>query len=334
MKKRYASLFAYSLLATLTLYNCKDHETPPPIPDFNNELSGITVETVTIAPPAPVTTQPATFTAPTNTTISSYSGGAPTAAMQSTATTVSNTLSTSEVSAVNAITPAQLDAIANGGTLPSELQTALDKIKGNAGLTSFLASFSLPTVNGTVVNGRTGLPESIEKVMGTQADDACVKAAQDALANVINKLKADAKTQQDKVDADYQKQVADAATAETSCKAGIPANYTTLRTNTKTQFSGILANLDANQAALGSFYGLLKALVTVQYGSTLAAINSLEKADLAACTQKKEATIANANAAKAANTGKVTEALNKGLKTASDKIAELVKACHNQGGGK
>ncbi|GAB3180925.1 hypothetical protein [Telluribacter humicola] len=334
MKKRYASLFAYGLFATLALYNCKDHETPTPTPDFENEVSGIVVEQVTLTAPAAVTAQSSTFTAPTNTTISSYTGGAPSQAVQDAAGQVSSTLSNGEITALNNITPAQLQDVANGGTLPADLKTALDKIKANPALAGFLPTFTLPQVNGSAVTGRTGLPELLDQVEAIKADDACLKKAQDALANVINKLKADAKTQQDKVDAEAQKQITDANAAETSCKAGIPATFAAYRTAAKTQFDATMATLDNNQAALGTNYAILKALVIVSYGSALDTINALEKAETAACTAKKNAAIANANAAKTENTNKVTAALNKGLTTANDKIKELAAPCHNQGGGK
>lgn len=334
MKKRYASLLAYGLMATLTLYNCKDHETPPPTPDFGKELEGITVETVTLTAPAAVTSQAGTFAAPANNAVSGYTGGAPTQAMQSASDAVSSTLSNTEISTLNSITPAQLQAIGNGGALPADVKAALDKIKGNPALAGFLPTFTLPTVNGTAVTGRTGLPELLEQVEAIKADDACLKAAQDALTNVINKLKADAKTQQDKADAEYQKQVGDATTAETSCKAGIPATFGAYRTAAKTQFDATNKTLDDNQAALGTVYGILKALVNASYASALDTINTLEKAETAACTAKKDAAIANANAAKTENTNKVTAALNKGLTTANDKIKELAAPCHNQGGGR
>ncbi|WP_247237828.1 hypothetical protein [Telluribacter sp. SYSU D00476] len=334
MKKRYASLLAYGLFATLALYNCKDHDTPPPTPDFEKEVEGIVVETVTLTTPPAVTAQSGTFSAPTTTTVSGYTGGAPTQTMQNTASQVSSTLNNDQIAAINSVTPAQLQAVANGGALPAEVSNALNEIKKNPALASFLPTFALPTVNGTTVNGRTGLPELLEPVEAIKADDACLKKASDALAKVIEKLKADAKTEQDKVEAAYQKQVTDATAAETSCKSGIPATFTGYRTAAKTQFDATIATLDQNQAALGSFYGTLKALVVISYASALDTINTLEKAETAACTAKKNAAIANADAAKTENINKVTAALNKGLTTANAKITELSAACHNQGGGR
>ncbi|WP_428661392.1 hypothetical protein [Runella sp.] len=340
-KQRSISLFVFGLALTLVMYNCKKSDPLEPDQTIVDKLNDIKVAQVTIAPPAAVTTTPSSITASakateTATGIASISAtGVVPASVTTSATQVSAALSPTEVATMAAVTPATFAAVAAGGALPADLKSVLDKASADPALKAFLPSFTLPTVNGKAVPGRQGasVPQTIAQSEGLEVSDECIAKAEAAFATAKVNLDASKATQIAAVEKAYQDAIAPISAAQATCTGGIPAKYAALDAAAKTTYDATNAALDANQALLGSNYALLKALNSISYLGYLSSSNTLQAADVAACTAAGAASTTAAQAARTANTAAVEAAYQTALAAANTVKTDLIKSCHNQGGG-
>ncbi|GAB2795852.1 hypothetical protein GCM10027275_46430 [Rhabdobacter roseus] len=343
MKKRTISLLGYILALTLVMYNCKKKEEPFPIAppqELINEMNAISLATVTPTQPAAVTTTPATFTASAKTTELAgalggiaASGTVP-ASVQASAGEVTAALSTAEVNSLAAVTPATISAVAAGGAVPAELKAVLDKAAANPALQAYMPAFTLPTVNGTAVNGgRDGVSEGVEKTEGLEVEDACIDAANAAFNSKKTQLDTQRDQQRATVNTAYTNATQPLAAEQTACTAGVPATYNAYRQSGQAQATQALADIEAAQTTLGPLYPVLKALVNLQLLGYLQSVNTLQSAAVNACTATTTAKTAAAQAARDADLATITANYNTALAAAEAKRTELVASCHNQGGG-
>ena len=341
MKKSKISVLLCGLAMMLAMYNCKKEETFPSEPpkDLVDKINAITVATVTIDKPAAVTATAATAEASAKATevngdlANIASSGTVPASVSGAATAVNAALPAADVATLAAVTPQTIAAIAAGGAPSAALKTVMDKVATNPALQAYLPKFTLPTVAGKTISGRVGAIENIEQVEKVLVDDACVASAEATYQAAKAKLDASKSTQDAAVAASYATDIAPLAGNEASCKAAIPATFATYRGAIQVQIDKALADLNAAKAVLGDLYPVLQALVNIQAIGAFAGLNQLEAASIAACTATTVAATTNAQATRDANLAKVKAAYDTAIAAAVAAKADLVKSCHNQGGG-
>jgi len=337
------SPWMYGLALMLVMYNCKKKEEPfPQVPNSElvNEINAIVAAPVTLVQPAAVTTTPATLApsakaAEVAGAMSSLSSGTVPASVQTASTDIKAALSTNELGALTAVSPAMVSAIAAGGALPANLKAIVDKAAANPALQAYLPRITLPTVNGRTVSGRSGAPESIERTEGIEVEDACVLAAKAIFDAAKARLDATKTTKDAEVAAAFSAAIAPLVAEQTSCTSGLPATYNALRAGGQSQAAQALANLDAAQSVIpADLYATLRALINIQLLGFLSSVNTLQAADLKACGEKTTAKTTAATAARDANAAAVKASYEEALAKATAKRGELTQSCHNQGGGR
>ncbi len=340
MKKRSISLIVLALAMSLVMYNCKKGDPLEPDAGLIEEINKITVDTITLVKPAAVTTTPATVTASAKAAeVSSglaniASSGTVPATVSTAANDVKAAISPAEVSTLAAVSPATIAAVSAGGALPADLKSIMDKAAANPALKAYLPTFTLPTVNGVAVPGRQGasIPETIAQSEGLQVSDECLQKAEEAFNLVKAKLDATRASELAKVEAAYQAAVTPLAAEQAACTAGVPAKYAPLRTAAQAAYDKANSDLDAAQSILGpELYALLKALNSIAFLGNLSTINTLQAAELNACSAKTAAATTAAQAARAANTAAAEAAYQSALSEALEAKNELAESCHNQG---
>lgn len=342
MKKRSISLMVLALAMTLVMYNCKKSDPLEPDQDLVKKINEIKVAPVTLVTPAAVTTTPATITASAKATevSSALAGIASSGSVPASVTAATNDvkagISTTEITTLSTISPATISAVSGGGALPADLKSIMDKAAANPALKAYLPTVTLPTVNGVAVSGgRKGSPiiETIAQSEGLEVSDECIAKAEEAYNTVKATLDATRASELQKVEAAYNTAIAPVAGELTSCTGGIPAKYAPLRTAAQTAYDKANADIEAGKAALQALgiYEVVKALNSIALLGNLSSINTLQAADLAACTAKSTASTTAAQAARTANTAAVEAAYQTALSAALKAKGELAQSCHNQG---
>jgi hypothetical protein len=344
MKKSKISLVVYALALTLVMYNCKKDDKFPTEPDKTlvDKIKNITVPTITATAPAAVTTTAATAEASAKATAVNgdmaniaASGTVP-ASVTAAAAEVKTALPAADIATLAAVTPATVAQISAGGAVPAELKAVMDKVAANPALQAYLPKFTFPTVAGKTVTGRVGATETVEgveSVEAVQVDDQCTASAEATYAAVKVTLDA-AKASNDKIANDaYANAIAPYTTAETTCKSTVVTNFTGYRAAIQAQIDKGVKDLDAAKAVLGDLYPVLDALLSVQAIGAFAGLNDLQAASTKACTAEKEAKLANAKAAQDTDLAKSKSNYDTALAAALAAKTDLLKSCHNQGGG-
>lgn len=344
MKKNTLLSLVYALALVLVMNNCKDHDNKPfptePNSELLKEINAIVVTPVTPTSPAPVTTTPGTATVPAKTTtvygdMPGLSTGTIPATVQTAANEVNVVLSAAEVNTLSSVTPAMIAAVAGGGALPADLKAIMDKVAANPALMAYLPTLTLPTVNGKSVSGRSGVPESVEKTEGILVEDACILAAQAAYDAVKTKLDATKAAEVAKITSTYTTALAPLAAEQASCTAGIPTKYTALRASVQAQANKAIADIEAAKNVIpAALVPVLKAFVNIQLLGILSSLNTLQAAELKACSETTTAKTTSFTAARDADLAKANANYAEALAKATAKKTELAQSCHNQGGGK
>ncbi len=351
-KPKSITILICALALMLVMYNCKKKDDPlPDKPDeeITKELDDIKVAPVTITPPAPVESTEANVETSAKAGELNSGLGSITdansipASVTTAATEVTAAISESELNTLSNVDAALINAVKEGGEIPAEVKAALDHAASNPALQEYLPTFTLPTVNGTAVTGRTATSpnlvtpqqlaanESIEAVQ--DASDVCVAAAESAYQAKKTELDASKSAKDAEITAAYNAAIAPLAAEEEACKAGIPAKFAAYRAAIDEQVASALANLERVKPFIGPLYPILKALINIQALNAYAGLNNLEAASLAACTAKTAAATTNAQAARDANLAASQAAYDAALASAAEVRAKLIASCHNQGGG-
>ena len=350
MKKSKISVLLCGLAMMLVMYNCKKNETFPTEPDKDlvNAIKDIKVATVTIDPPAPVTTTAATAEASAKATAVNgaldgiAASGVVPASVTAAGAEVSAALPAADIATLAAVTSQTIADIAAGGAPSPALQAIMDKVAASPALQAYLPKFTLPTVGGKTISGRMGLVKESDKIITTDkisgveavlVDDACVLSAAATYSTVKASLDAGKKSQDDAVLAAYTLATTPLTTSETTCKTKVTTDFTAYRAAIDTQVKAALEDLAAAKTVLGDLYNVLTALVNIQAIGAYDGLNDLEKASTAACSATTTATVASAATARDANLLKVKNAYDTALAAADAARVKLVESCHNQGGG-
>lgn len=341
-------LLAYGLLLVTVMYNCKtkDVNSLTPFTYTFKGLDPVTLPTVTPTAPAAVSSTASTITsstaaaAVTSGVANITATGQVPASVQQAATDVSKAVSADKAAQVAAsFTPAVVNNLAAGGTLPASMKADVDAIASNPAVKAYLPTFTLPTVNGKPVGGRQGVGVEVAAIPVQYAtndgsEDACKAAANAAYNTALQQLDAARQTQTAAITAAYTQLQTTIQANATACKTSTPATYTAAKTATKQQLDQGLANLEAAKSVLGdNTYNLLKVLYYVSYAQTINVLNTLQTADTTACDQIANAQLTNAQAARDADLSKINANYNSALTTLTKSRDQAVASCHNQGTG-
>jgi hypothetical protein len=344
--KKWSNLSLLAILLTgLFLYNCKKKEADPLEPDSGlvDEIGKIDLPEIELEAPAPVTSTPAEVkispaAAALATGITSLTPGGPIPeAISGAAADVSAALSESEISALSSIDNSVIDAVSAGGELPAALQAVVEKVSADPKLKAFLPTFTLPTVNGLPVSGRTGNKAGTDHVLDfndVAVSDECLEKANEEFALAKSRLDASRDTKLQGVAAAYSAAIAPLAANETSCTAALTTTYASAMDAALAIGSAANASLEAVRSTLGDeLFKTLQALTNISFLAHLNALNSAKAADSTLCTQITAVATQAAQDARDTNTQKVESAYQTALSEATDLRSKLLSSCHNQGGG-
>ncbi|MBO0947791.1 hypothetical protein [Fibrella forsythiae] len=338
---------AYGLCLAATLYNCKTKDVDSLTP-FTYTFKGFDTKLPDITPTAPaaVSVTASTFTSSTaaaavSSGLSSMSAtGVVPASVQQASNAVASAVSPAKAAELAAsFSPAVMANLTATGTLPANLKAEASALAANPALKAYLPTFTLPTVNGKPVGGRTssgGETGLIEKLAATNAradDDACKAAAAAAYNTALTTLNEGKATQDAAVNATFAAAQAAIASQATSCVGTVTTNFAPLRAAAAKDYNDGIAGLNANKAVLGSYYDLLVVLYAVAYVDALGIYNTLQAAENAACSATATARTASATAARNTDLNKITANYNTAKTTLDRNLATAVASCHNQGNG-
>jgi hypothetical protein len=339
------------LVLSLVMYNCKKDDPLPTEPDQGkvDDLNKIEIAPVTITPPAAVATTEASVEVSAKATeVNGALGGIAAsgtvpASVSEAAAAVSAAVPAADLATLSAVTPAQIAAVKAGGAIPAEVKAALDKAAANPAVQAYLPKFTLPTVGGVTVTGRVAAPagvaattanaavsDAIEAIQ--EASDACIAAADGVYNTKKAALDATKATNDAAVTTAYNTAVT-AIPAVGACTDPLTAKYAALRAAVDAQVNQALADVDAAQAVLGDLYPLLKTLINIQALNAYAGLNTVQAAEVAACTVASTQRLAAATAARDANLAASQAAYATAIAAANVARTALIQSCHNQGGG-
>lgn len=339
------------LVLSLVMYNCSKKDEPlPDKPDQGkvDDLNNIEIAPVTVTPPAAVATTEASVEVSAKATeVNGALGGIAAsgtvpASVSEAAAAVSAAVPAADLATLSAVTPATIEAVKAGGAIPAEVKAALDKAAANPAVQAYLPKFTLPTVGGVTVTGRVaasgvsattanaGISDAIEAIQ--EASDACIANA-DGVYNTKKAALDATKATNDAAATTAYNTAVSAIPAVGACTDPLTAKYAALRAAVDTQVNQALADVDAAQAVLGDLYPILKTLINIQALNAYAGLNTVQAAEITACTVASTQRLAAATAARDLNIAASQAAYATALAAANVARTALIQSCHNQGGG-
>jgi hypothetical protein len=344
MTKKSLILMVCILVSTLVMYKCKNKDADPLTPDQGlvEEINKIEVEKVKLEEPEAVkVTESKIEASPEVVALGKDAAnmattGVEPASLKASATEFSSFFTKDEIAALAGVKKEVVESAAKGEKLPANLQAIMTKAAGNAAFAAYFPKVTFPTVEGKEIKGaRIGKASSarISGVDATQASDACLATAEAEFEKVKTKLDASHTEQLAAADAKYDSDVKLASASQISCTDNLFTKYAGLILAAETLAGQLTAILDANAAVLGSDYLPLKAIVSLQLIAYLEELIDLEKADLKWCTEQKAAGTLSAENARDNNKESIETAYASALEILDKAKQELIKSCHNQGGG-
>ncbi|MEZ0485112.1 hypothetical protein [Fibrella aquatica] len=339
---------AYGLCLMTTLYNCKpkDVASVTPFTYTFKGFEGVTLPPVTPTQPAAVSVTASSVTSSTaaaavSSGLSSMSAtGVVPAAVQQASNAVASAVSPTKAAELAAsFSPTVMANLTATGTLPDNLKAEAAALAANPALKAYLPTFTLPTVNGRPVGGRTTSGSEtglIEKMAPTEAradDDACKAAATEMYNAAVATLNTGKATQDAAVNATFATAQAAITAQATTCVGAVTTNFAPLRAAAAKDYNDGIAGLNANKAVLGAYYDMLVVLYAVAYVDALTIYNTLQAAENTACTTASTARTASATAARNADLNKITTNYNAQLATLNASRDRAIASCHNQGNG-
>jgi hypothetical protein len=336
----------YSFLMVFVLYNCKtkDVESLTPLSYTFKGFDVLKLPTLKQTTPATVSVKASTFTPSTETVALTSalkgitaSGQVPELAKQA-GEDMSKVLTADKAAQLVArLTPDVLKAFTANGTLPADLKADLKALAGNAALKAYLPQYTLPEVNGKAIGGRSaagGITTPLVVAFATSDEDDCTAAANTAYNDAVKKLDDEKKAQTDVVTNLFTTTQAAIQADATACKATATSTYAGYRLAAQTDYTEVLAMLDAAKSVLGiPLYNLLVALYTIIYDQAITFLGILENAEKAACDTVAATKLTNAEAARDADLNTININYNAALAEAKILLNQAIASCHNQGQG-
>ncbi|SEJ39319.1 hypothetical protein SAMN05216327_109217 [Dyadobacter sp. SG02] len=345
MIKKSITLMVCALVFMLVMYRCKNKEADPLTPDQGlvDEINRIAIDNVPLEEGAPVaTTDSKIESAPRFTTLTAEitsitTSGVEPADVKAQAVEVRSFFTKDELTVLANVGGNVVETAAEGGKLPADLASIMAKAAANPALIAYLPKITFPTVAGSEIRGtRTNAGEmpSSENFEGTQNKDACLAIAEAECDKVKGKLGASRNQQLAAAEEKYKNAKTGLQNSQTSCSSASTAKYAALVKDAEATAARINAVLTANAALLANDYLALRALVSFQLISYVTLLNELKKADLQCCVTKTTAGLTNAENAYNKNRDGIENAYSRALEKADKAKADLIRSCHNQGGGR
>lgn len=336
----------YSFLMVSILYNCKtkDVESLTPLTYSFKGFDVLKLPTLKQTTPASVSVKASTFTPSTETAALTEalkgiaaSGQVPNSAKQA-GEDMGKVLSADKAAQLAArLTPDVLKAFTTNGTLPADLKADLTALAGNPAIKAYLPAYTLPEVNGKAIGGRSparGITAPLVVAFATADDDACTIAANTAYNTAVKRLDDEKKAQTDAVMTLFTTTQTAIQADATACKTAATSTYAGYRLAAQTNFTEVMALLDAAKTVLGvPLYNLLVALYTIIHNQTITFLGILENAEKAACDTVAATKLTNAEVARDADLSTININYNAALAEAKIVLNQALATCHNQGQG-
>lgn len=336
----------YSFLMVSVLYNCKTKEVESltPLTYTFKGFDAVKLPALKQTTPASVSVKASTFTPSTETVALTSalkgitaSGQVPDLAKQA-GEDMGKALSADKAAQLAArLTPDVLKAFTTTGTLPADLKADLKALASNAAIKAYLPAYTLPEVNGKAIGGRSaagGITAPRVVAFATSDEDECTAAANTAYKDAVKRLDDEKKAQTDAVTNLFTTTQAAIQTDATACKAAATSTYAGYRLAAQTDFTEVLALLEAAKPVLGvPLYNLLVVLYTIIYDQAITFLGILENAEKAACDTIAATKLINAEAARDADLSTINTNYNAALAQATAVLNQAIASCHNQGQG-
>ena len=332
------------LLLAMGLYNCKPVPSEPEVPKFDDKYTDVKLPEVKPTTPVEVISTPATVTssAVIATVSADLAAGKVTAAVTAAVADVQKVISPEEVNKLSdALTDELLTSLDNGGTLPADLQTSMLALATNPALAAYMPKYTLPTVDGVVINGfvKETPDKNNEGVIGYP--DFSVAAIQspctDSARASFNRAKATldaAKTAQDNEVTTAYNTAVDAINLSADAKKGsLTSKYFTIRNDLEIAYSNSMRGINNNKTLLGDSYKVLRLLYVSARQESLAIFFLLEKAEIAAVDAETAKKIANAANARNTDLATINGNYNTGIAAMTTTLNATFGTCHDQGQG-
>ncbi|GAB4016683.1 hypothetical protein GCM10028808_45910 [Spirosoma migulaei] len=329
------------------VYACRNQDATPLAPKYTMEsLRDLQLPGLRVTPPAAVTVTASTLTpSPAASQVKSDIGaGNVSPAVIQAAAEMAAALSAAGTSATSfnsEFTPTVINAIKNGGKLPSPLQATINSLVANPTLQKYFPTFTYPQVNGNVIGPTTTTipgpgflsliaPVTVKPV--NYVGDPCFKAANDLFDAKIAGLENDRQSQVGTVQGNYNSGKSTAESDVQSCISGKLAQYSNLVNTSSGNLTTDMAKLVAIQGTLGATnYELLKAFTYLLYAQENQLYYDLQSADVNACTITAIAKVAAAKFAFDTDVNAINNNFNETIRQAQRIVLALFDSCHNQG---
>lgn len=341
---RKLSLLAYGLCLAAVLYNCKSKEVDPPGSGVYTfpALDKVKMPDLKVSTPAAVTVTAATITS--STLAAAVNAGlkniAATGQVPSVVTDASSNVGKAipadkAAAIIAAFTPDVINNLVSKGEMPASLKADVSAAAANPLLQGYMIAYTLPTVNGKPVSGRSGATVAVALSPNSVTDlDACRKAANDAYTKAVAGYDAIKATQTAAVNTAYTQNEVAANAEVAGCQSGIPTKYNALIAAAKSDFDAVMAALTASRSALGEqVYAQQLVLAYVTFGQIITVYNSLITAETSACALTKDAKISAAKAARDSDLNTINTNYTATVKAAESARDFEIASCHNQGNG-
>ncbi|WP_247236985.1 hypothetical protein [Telluribacter sp. SYSU D00476] len=333
--KRKSLLYTAGVVALLYSCSTKDLSSVDPFGYSVKDLEKVSLPEVSFERPAPITVAPGALkvTALGAAAVTELSGtGTLSSSTQQFADAVVRTAPQAEASAViRETTSATLAQILNQKAYTGAQKGFISSFKKlPAQAAGYLPQLTLPVVQGKPAAARTGAvegtaaPVTVEAV--TKGEDGCKSSALEALQKVLQKLQDKKGDQLAKAEAEYQKDLKEARTAD-KCEA--EKNRKSAVQELDKKYKKLYSDLEKNKKNTTS-----AAALNALFYAELDGINTLYQQELAACNQAVSLREAAAMAAFNNNKQKIEAGYKQEADKATGIANAIINACHNQGGGK
>ncbi|MVM32524.1 hypothetical protein GO755_20960 [Spirosoma sp. HMF4905] len=328
----------YGLCLVFMVYACRNQDATPLAPKYTLEsLRDLQLPGLRQTAPAPVTVTPSTLTqsATAAQVKSDLAAGSATPAVSQAESDMSAALSAAGTSASVfniAFTPSVLNAIKNGGALPSTLQATVNSLVANPNLQKYFVTFTYPQVNGVQIlptttsipgPGIVALLSALTVKPVNYVGDPCFKAANDLFDQKIAGLETDRQSQVGTVEGSYSSNKSAAEGDVQGCVSGKLAFYSSLVNTSSAALPAELSHVTAND--------VLKAFTYLLYTQQNQVYYSLQSADINTCSITAIAKVAAAKFAHDTDVNAINNNFNETIRTAQRIVLQLFDSCHNQG---
>lgn len=236
---------------------------------------------------------------------------------------------------IAAFTPAVLDNVAKGGTLPAALQAEVTAMANDPALKAYFPTFTLPTVDGKAVGGRAGvIVEAVAVAHAALDQDACKAAANSGFNTAMDALTKAKDAQVAQINSIYAQRSGATKADVAPCKSTATSSYNSQVSTLNAAKDKMLADLDDARSILSDKqYKLLKVLIYSSYSDTMSILDKVMKASEKACESISSSKDEKAARARDNDLSQINSEYNKAVAALTKAKDQAVAGCHNQGNG-